>query len=94
MDILLQKNLIHLISIECIFQLWKKRTYRKSCIYIDTNKIEDIIRSKNRLDLEFIKYSIKEYIKRKDKDLVKLSLYAERLGIKEVIMDYVGMMYE
>ena len=30
----------------------------------------------------------------KDKDLVKLSLYAEKLGIKEVVMNYVGMMYE
>ncbi len=63
-------------------------------IYIDTNKFENIIRAKNRLDLEIIKHSVKEYIKRKDKDLVKLSLYAEKLGIKEVIMDYIGMMYE
>lgn len=54
----------------------------------------DIIRSKNRMDLELIKHSVREYIKRKDKDLVRLSLYAEKLGIKDVIMDYVGMMYE
>ena len=54
----------------------------------------DIIRSKNRMDLELIKHSVREYIKRKDKDLVKLSLYAEKLGIKEIVMDYVGMMYE
>ncbi len=54
----------------------------------------DIIRSKNRMDLELIKYSVKEYIKRKDKDLVKLYLYAEKLGIKKVVMDYVSMMCE
>ena len=54
----------------------------------------DIIRSKNRMDSEHIKHSIREYIKRKDKDLVKLSLYAEKLGIKDVVMNYVGMMYE
>jgi len=54
----------------------------------------DIIRSKSRMDLELIKHSVKEYIKRKDKNLVKLSLYAEKLGIKDVVMDYVGMMYE
>lgn len=54
----------------------------------------DIIRSKNRMDSAHIKYSVKEYVKRKDKDLVKLSSYAEKLGIKEVVMDYVGMMYE
>lgn len=54
----------------------------------------DIIRSKNRMDSEHIKHSVREYIKRKDKDLVKLSSYAEKLGIREVVMDYVGMMYE
>ena len=54
----------------------------------------DIIRSKSRMDLELIKHSVKEYIKRKDKNLVKLSLYAEKLGIKDVVMDYAGMMYE
>ena len=54
----------------------------------------DIIRSKNRMDFEHIKHSVREYLKRKDKDLVKLSLYAEKLGVKEVVMDYVSMMYE
>ncbi len=54
----------------------------------------DIIRSKNRMDSELIKHSVREYIKRKDKDIVKLSSYAEKLGVKEIVMDYVGMMYE
>ena len=54
----------------------------------------DIIRSKNRMDFEHIKHSVREYVKRKDKDLVKLSLYAEKLGVKETVMDYVSMMYE
>ena len=54
----------------------------------------DIIRSKNRMDSEHIKHSVKEYVKRKEKDLVKLSSYADKLGIKEIVMDYVSMMYE
>ena len=54
----------------------------------------DIIRSKNGMDIEHIKYNVREYVKRKDKDLFKLSLYAEKLGIKEVVMDYIDMMYE
>lgn len=54
----------------------------------------DIIRSKNRMDFEHIKHSVREYVKRKDKDLVKLSLYAEKLGVKETVMDFVSMMYE
>jgi len=54
----------------------------------------DIIRSKNRMDLEHVKHSIKEYIKRKDKDLVKLSNYAKEMGIKEEVMNYIEVFYE
>ena len=54
----------------------------------------DIIRSRNRMDLEYVKYSIKEYIKRKDKDLVKLSKYAEKMGIKNEVMNFVEVFYE
>ena len=54
----------------------------------------DIIRSKNRMDSEHVKHSIREYIKRKDKDLVKLSQYAEKMGIKEEVMNYVEVFYE
>lgn len=54
----------------------------------------DIIRSKNRMDLEHVKYSIKEYIKSKDKDLIKLSRYAEKMGIKNEVMNYMEVFYE
>ena len=54
----------------------------------------DIIRSKNRMDSEHIKYSIREYLKRKDKNLQKLSMYAEKLGIKEEVMNYIEVFYE
>ena len=54
----------------------------------------DIIRSKNRMDSEHVKHSIREYIKRKDKDLVKLSQYAEKMGIKEEVINYVEVFYE
>ena len=54
----------------------------------------DIIRSKKRMDSEHIKYSIREYIKRKDKDLKKLSNYADKMGIKDEVMNYIEMMYE
>ena len=52
----------------------------------------DIIRSKNRMDSEHVKHSIREYVKRKDKDLVKLSKYAEKLGVKKEVMDYVELL--
>lgn len=54
----------------------------------------DIIKSKNRMNKEDIKYSVRKYLKRKDKDLVKLSLYAEKLRIKKAVMEYVIMMEE
>ena len=54
----------------------------------------DIIRSKNRMDSEFVKHSVREYIKRKDKDLVKLSKYADKMGIKKEVMDFMELFYE
>lgn len=54
----------------------------------------DIIRSKNRMDLEHIKYAIRGYIKRKDKNINKLSEYAEKLGVKEEVMNYIEIFYE
>ena len=54
----------------------------------------DIIKSKRRMDSEHVKYSIKEYVKRKDKDLIKLSKYADKMGIKKEVMNYVEMFYE
>ena len=83
-----------------------KDIYELGIIQIDTpmgNKVKaydmercicDIIRSKNRMDSEHVKHSIREYVKRKDKDLVKLSKYAEKLGIKKEVMDYVEFFYE
>lgn len=54
----------------------------------------DIIRSKNRMDSEHIKHSIREYIKRKDKDLVKLSSYVNKMGIKKEVMNYIELFYK
>lgn len=83
-----------------------KEIYELGLIQIDTpmgNKVKvydlercicDIIRSKKRMDLEHIKYSIREYIKRKDKGLVKLSKYAEKMGINEEVMNYIEVFYE
>ena len=83
-----------------------REIYELGLIQIDTpmgNKVKaydmercicDIIRSKNRMDSEHVKHSIREYVKRKDKDLVKLSKYAEKLGIRKEVMNYVEVFYE
>lgn len=54
----------------------------------------DIIRSKGRMDLEQVKKSIKQYIQSKDKDIMKLSDYAKRMGINEKVMEMIGVYYE
>ena len=54
----------------------------------------DIIRSYKRMDSEHVKYTIKEYLKRKDKSFTKLSLYAEKMGIKKEVLEFIGVFYE
>ena len=54
----------------------------------------DITVTKKYNNLKHVKYSIKEYLKRKDRDLIKLSKYVDIFGIKEEVMDFVSMMYE
>ena len=83
-----------------------REIYELGLIQIDTpmgNKVKaydmercicDIIRSKNRMDSEFVKHSVREYIKRKDKDLIRLSKYADKMGIKKEVMDFMGVFYE
>ena len=54
----------------------------------------DIIRSKGRMDPEQVKKSIKQYIQSRDKNIVKLSDYAKKMGISEKVMETVGVYYE
>ena len=54
----------------------------------------DIIKSKKRMDFELVKHSIKAYLKRKDKDLTKLSIYAKKLGIEKELANYLEIFYE
>lgn len=66
----------------------KVRAYdRERCIC-------DIIRSKGRMDSEQVKKSIRQYIKCRDKNVAKLSKYAEKMGIKNEVMNFVEVFYE
>ena len=83
-----------------------REIYELGLIQIDTpmgNKVKaydmercicDIIRSKNRMDSVFVKHSVREYIKRKDNDLIKLAKYADKMGIKKGVMDFMEVFYE
>ena len=60
-------------------------------VYDLERSICDIIRSKNRMDLEQVKKSIKQYMKSKNKDMRKLSEYSKKMGINKQVMEMVGM---
>lgn len=63
-------------------------------VYDKERCICDIIRSKRRMDPEQVKKAIKQYIKSNDKDMVKLSNYAKKMGISAKVMEMVGAYYE
>ena len=54
----------------------------------------DIIKSKNRMDFEQVKKSVKQYVMSKEKDLNKLSEYSKKMGIQKQVMEMVGMYNE
>ena len=54
----------------------------------------DIIKYRKRMDIDHVKYSVRQYTKRKDKNPVKLSKYAEALGVKDKVMEFISMLYE
>ena len=81
-----------LLDLGCIM-VDDKHGFKVKCYDLERT-ICDIIRSKNRLDYEQIKKSVRLYVKRKDKDIKKLIEYAEKLGIKNEVVEFVGMYYE
>lgn len=54
----------------------------------------DIIKNQSKLDFEQVKKSIKQYAQRKDKDLVRLSKYAQEMGIKNKVMEVISYYYD
>ena len=51
----------------------------------------DIIKSKNRMDLEQVKKTIRQYMKSKVKNMSKLSEYSKKMGINKQVIEMVGM---
>lgn len=54
----------------------------------------DIIRNKKRMDSDHIKFSIREYIRDKEKNILKLSEYACKMNIKDEVLNYVEVFYD
>jgi len=63
-------------------------------VYDVERSICDIIRSKERLDIEQVKKSVREYVKSEKRDIFKLQKYAKQMNIQTQVMEFVGMYYE
>ena len=61
-------------------------------IYDLERTIIDILRDRNKLDLQIFNTAIKEYIKRKDKDLIKLSQYAKMFKLENILKQYMEVL--
>lgn len=61
-------------------------------VYDIERTICDIIRDRNKNDLQILNTAIKEYMKRKDKNLVKLAEYAKKFKIEKILKQYMEVL--
>ena len=52
----------------------------------------DIIRDRNKIDLQIFNTAINEYMKRKDKNLILLSEYATKFKIEKILAQYMEVL--
>lgn len=63
-------------------------------IYDKEKCICDLIKYRNKLDLEQVKKSVKAYVMSENKDILKITEYATLMGIKDDVVQFIGMFYE
>jgi len=61
-------------------------------IYDLEKSICDLVRFRNRIDIDILKEALGEYLKRRDKDLNKLNTYAKTLKISSVLSQYLEVL--
>ena len=72
----------------------KTKFGNKVKVYDLERSICDVIKFRKRLDLDMVKYSIKKYLKSNKRNMKKLLEYAEKLGIKDEVIDIVSLLYD
>lgn len=60
-------------------------------VYDAERTICDIIRSRERMDYEYVKYGVREYLRSSKKNLQKLMEYANKLEIQNKVAYYVEL---
>lgn len=62
-----------------------------NCYDIDRTII-DMIRNRNKIDSQIFNTAIKEYIKRKDKNLINLAKYAKLFNVQNILKQYMEVL--
>lgn len=52
----------------------------------------DILRSRNRMDVQIINDAVRGYVKRKERDLTRLNKYADRFGLRKIVRQYIEVL--
>ena len=61
-------------------------------LYDIERTIIDILRDRNKIDLQIFNTAIKEYMKRKDKDFIKLGKYAKKFKMENILKKYMEIL--
>ena len=61
-------------------------------LYDIERTIIDILRDRNKIDLQIFNTAIKEYMKRKDKNFIKLSKYAKKFKMENILKKYMEVL--
>lgn len=61
-------------------------------VYDVERTICDVIKNKNKIDIQLFQNALKEYCKMKDKNLHNLMIYAKKLKIEEKVRNYVEVL--
>ncbi|MCR5603725.1 MAG: abortive phage infection protein [Lachnospiraceae bacterium] len=65
---------------------------RSVSIYNIERTVCDIIRSRNKLNADIMSGVLKAYVRRSDRDLVKLMLYAKSFRLRNIIREYLEIL--
>lgn len=73
--------------------VWKKTTFGNKVRCYDAERtICDLLRSRSRMDEETVISAIKNYVSFKDKDLIRLAVYAEKFRVSKVLKQYMEVL--
>ena len=61
-------------------------------LYDMERTIIDILRDRNKIDMQIFNTAMNEYVKRKDKNLIKLSKYAKEFKMENILKNYMEVL--